>query len=614
MANREQSVNRVALSDEAPAAPKPTIRKLDDHIIDKIAAGEVVERPASVLKELIENSIDAGARKIEIEILSGGLQGILVRDDGIGINRDEIALSLARHATSKLVDFDGLEHIQTLGFRGEALPSIASVSRLTLATRTEDDSHGWRIACEGGGAISEPEPAQQAIGTEIEVRDLFFNVPARRKFLRSASTEFSHIRKLVRQMALSRTGIEIRLQHNGRQVDRYPAAISDVTKKERLKTVFDAHMAENCLRVEWEEDDIRATGWIGPPDYTRSQPDLQFLFVNGRGIRDRSLSYGVKQAYQDVLFDTGRFPIFALYLDFDPELADVNVHPAKSEVRFKNPRGFYGFVMRAIRGALAGDQPGTRQMTKSVLDSIDTPEPSVFPTHQQGTMFLPLDSNWSQNDRQYPKLSADRYKPPVSEDTPSVVPPLGFALAQLGGVYVLAENKDGLVIVDMHAAHERLNYEKLKTEYEQSELQVQTLIVPFVIKVSEEEAEVAISNQGMLAGLGFDVSLAGDTSISIRSVPRILKECDIEKLIRDVISDLIEHGSTNRVEHVRNELLATVACHSSIRANRQLSLQEMDALLRQMEKTGLSGYCSHGRPTWNQISITDLDKLFYRGR
>ena len=610
MEKREQSVKP---PDESPVSPSK-IRRLADNVVDKIAAGEVVERPASVLKELIENSIDADARTITVEVRSGGLQSIVVRDDGCGIRRDEISLALARHATSKLETFDHLERIQTLGFRGEALPSIASVSRLSLTTRTVDDSHGWCVVGDGGGSLSKPAPAQQHIGTEIHVQDLFFNVPARRKFLRSASTEFSHVRKLVRQMALSRTAIEFRLQHNNRQVDHYPAAVSDSTLKERLRTAFDAHFADNALRVEWEEDGMQATGWVGPPDYTRSQPDQQFLFVNGRGIKDRSIAHGVKQAYLDVLFDTSRFPVYALYLDFDPALVDVNVHPAKAEVRFKNPRDIYWFVIRAIRGALAGDQPGTRRMAKSIADSVHLQKPSGFPESQQGTMTLPLDSGWSPPARSFAKMptSEQNFKPDGTAQ--SVMPPLGFALAQLGGAYVLAENKDGLIIVDMHAAHERLTYEKLKQEYENSALQVQTLIVPFAIKVSTAEADVALSNQALLTELGFDLSLASDNVLSIRSVPRILKECDIEKLIRDVIADLNEHGTSNRVEHVRNELLATVACHSAIRANQHLSEPEMNALLRQMEVTGLSGYCSHGRPTWNQITMKELDRLFFRGQ
>lgn len=604
----ERAVQRTA------SARPARIRKLESNVIDRIAAGEVVERPASVGKELIENSIDASATKIEIEILSGGLEGILVRDDGSGICRDEIALALARHATSKLVEFDSLERIRTLGFRGEALPSIASVSRLTLVTRSETDAHGWRVACDGSGAVSGPGPAQLASGTEIEVRDLFYNVPARRKFLRSASTEFSHFRKLVKQMALSRSGIDFRLQHNQRQVDRYPAAVSESTLKQRLKTVFDSHFAENCIRVEWEEDDVRVAGWIGPPDYTRSQPDQQYLFVNGRAIKDRSVVHAIKQAYLDVLFDTSRFPIFALYLDLDPQLADINVHPAKAEIRFKNPRDIYWLVIRAIRAALSGDRPGERRMAKSALDTTGSDTRNAFDETQQGAMPLPLNPEWSGITRQFPQTSSAGSKPAAQPDRPSDVPPLGFALAQLGGAYVLAENKEGLIIVDMHAAHERLTYEKLKREYESSALQVQSLLVPFVVTVSDSEAEIAVSNQELLTELGFDTSLAGDNALTIRSIPRILKGCEIEKLIRDVISDLNQIGSSHRVEQVRNGLLATVSCHSAIRANQKLSLPEMDALLRQMEDTGLSGYCSHGRPTWNQITMKDLDKLFYRGR
>ncbi len=610
---RKQSVNSFDEPTESSVITRPRIRRLDDRVVDKIAAGEVVERPASVLKELMENSIDAEARKIDVEIRSGGLQSILVRDDGVGIHCDEIALALSRHATSKLVDVQNLETINTLGFRGEALPSIASVSRMSLTTRTKDDAHAWQVSCDGN-AIGEPAPAQQLVGTEIDVQDLFFNVPARRKFLKSSATEFSHIRKLLKRLSLSRMNIEIRLQHNGRQVDYYPAVLAEARLNERLKTVFDAHLADNCIRVEWEEDGLRASGWIGPPDYTRSQPDQQYLFVNGRGIRDRSLAHAVKQAYLDVLFDSTRFPIFALYLDFNLELVDVNVHPAKMEVRFRQPREMYWFVIRAIRAALSGDRPGVRKMARSVLDTVETQSTASVPVGQQGIVPLSLEGIWESASQQHQNEVARPSSPVNNDDKTAIVPPLGFALAQLGGAYVLAENKEGLVIVDMHAAHERINYEQLKTQYEGSELPVQTLLVPFVIKVSSAEVEVAVTHQSLLEELGFEVSLAGDTSLSVRSIPRILKESDIEKLVRDIIADLIEYDSTNRVEQVRNQLLATMACHSAIRANQQLSLPEMDALLRQMERTGLSGYCSHGRPTWNQLTMPELDRLFYRGQ
>ena len=612
MENREQSVNRVVIEQDPPLSAR--IRKLDETVIDKIAAGEVVERPASVLKELIENSIDAGATRIQVEIRSGGLESMLVRDNGSGIRKDEIQLALARHATSKLVAFSNLEKIQTLGFRGEALPSIASVSRLTMVTRTGEDAHGWRVVCDGSGSIGAPEPAQLAVGTEIEVKDLFFNVPARRKFLRKASTEFTHIRKLIKQLALGRSDIAIELRHNNRQVDRYPAADSESALKERLQTVFDPHFADNRIRVEWQEDDMRVNGWIGPPDYTRSQPDQQYLFVNGRGIRDRSIAHAVKQAYIDVLFDTSRFPIFAIYLEVNAELVDVNVHPAKAEVRFSESREIYWLINRAVRGALSGDQPTTRRMSRSLIDTTEPARQSGFPDSQQGTMSLPVNDIWAQATRQFPKSFSPPPAKSARSDEPISVPPLGFALAQLGGAYVLAENTDGLIIVDMHAAHERLTYERLKQEYESSELQVQNLLVPYVFTISNEEAELALANSELLLSLGLDVSLLSDDTLSVRTIPRILDKCDMEKLLRDIIADLTEHDSSSRVEQARNELLATVACHSAIRANDRLSLEEMNALLRQMEVTGLSGYCSHGRPTWNQITMKELDRLFYRGR
>ena len=613
--NREQlkeimeSAQPVQIESGAPER----IRKLDDKIINKIAAGEVVERPSSVLKELIENSIDAGSRKIEIEVQTGGTQSMLVRDDGTGIRHNEISLALSRHATSKVDDFDSIEGIRTLGFRGEALPSIVSVSRAVLSTRTIEDAHGWCVRCEGGGPLSGPEPIQHAVGTTVEVHDLFYNVPARRKFLRTAATEISKIDKIVKQMALSRSEVEILFSHNNRRAVRYRAAADDSGLKQRLATIFGEDFAENCIRVELEWGDMRVSGWVSRPDYTRSQPDQQYLFVNGRGIRDRSIMHAVRQAYIDVLFDPSRYPICALYLDIGANLVDVNVHPAKTEVRFRQQREVYRFVMRAVNGALSGERPGSTHQSVTTT----TAQSTALHDHSSGfvpqrNISLPLGS-WTDfaEDKVDGTQSAKR---PANLEEDAEVPPLGFALAQLGGAYVLAENKEGLIIVDMHASHERITYEKLKRDYEASSFTSQMLLVPVIIKVTSEEADAAVANSEVLSNLGFDVSLAGDNVISIRSIPDILSKTNIEELIRDVISDLIQHENSNRVEHIRNELLATMSCHSAIRANQQLSIPEMNALLRQMEFTEHSGYCSHGRPTWKQITMKELDRLFYRGR
>ena len=589
------------------------IRKLDDSVINKIAAGEVVERPASALKELIENSIDAGSRNIEIEANSGGIQSLLVRDDGCGIRYDEIELALSRHATSKLDQFDDIEGIRTLGFRGEALPSIISVSRVTMSTRTEEEAHGWQVQCEGGGAIVGPQPVQHGTGTTIEVSDLFFNVPVRRKFLKTAKTEYSYLDRLVKQMVLSRADIEFIFTHNAKRSIRYRAVSDDASMRMRLASVFDDDFANSCVRVELTWDDVKVSGWVSTPDQTRSQPDRQYLFVNGRCIQDRRIMHAVRQAYTDVLYDTSRFPLCVLYVEIDPGLVDVNVHPTKSQVRFRRQNDVYRALMRAVNGALRGERPGSR-MTATAARTV--PEPHAHPPSPsvlQTEFSLPLKSSWTDL-TENPVQLTDSANSATDVANRSDLPPLGFALAQLGGAYILAENSQGLVIVDMHASHERITYEQLKRDFAKSGLRSQDLIVPIIIKVSSQEADAAIDNSETLASLGFDVSLSGENVICVRSVPEFLGNADVEQLIRDIIADLIAHENSDRVEHIQNEILASMSCHSAVRANDRLSVPQMNGLLRQMEATENSGYCSHGRPTWKQFSIKELDKLFYRGR
>ena len=616
MAISEQLVETEGRSGAKPQHRAPgRIWKLDDSVINKIAAGEVVERPSSVLKELVENSIDAGAGTIEIKVRAGGTQGILVRDDGSGIASDDISLALARHATSKLSDFESIEGIGTLGFRGEALPSIASVSRLQLSTRTETDTHGWQVHSEGKASNTAPQPVQHAVGTTIEVEDLFFNVPARRKFLRTAATEFSHLEKLVKQMALSRMDIAFSFTHNERRTVHYRAASSQSEIKARLEIVFGEEFANECVDVDYEWEEYRVTGWVGPPDLTRSQPDQQYLFVNGRAIRDRSIMHAVRQAYTDVLYDPSRYSICALFLEIDANLVDVNVHPTKAEVRFRKQNDVYRHVLRAVNAALSGERPGIyRNSSRSDSKAREAFRfASDSSTPRQENFTLPLSSNWPGLAGKDRDSSQSNDLPPVVEGS-SDIPPLGFALAQLRGVYILAENTEGLIIVDMHASHERLLYEKLKREYESARFETQTLLVPVILKVTSEEVDAALANAETLSGLGFEISQSGEDVIAVRSVPAILQGTDIEQLIRDVIADLIEHNDSKRVEHVRNELLATMSCHSAIRANRRLSVDEMNSLLREMEATEFSGYCSHGRPTWKQVTMKELDKLFLRGR
>ncbi len=588
------------------------IRRLDDKVINKIAAGEVVERPASVLKELLENSIDAGAKSISIEIRASGIESLIVRDDGIGIQREEIDLALSRHATSKLNSFENIEAIETLGFRGEALPSIASVSRLTLSTRTVSDNHGHQVHCEGSSDIEEIKPVQHAIGTSVEIKDLFFNVPARRKFLKSKITEKRHLTKLLKQMLLARTNVGFAIGFDGKKPNGFAAASSTGELTKRLKYVFSEAFSETCIRVEFQRGNLKVGGWLGSPDYTRAQADQQYLYVNGRSVSDHRIMHAVRQPYLDLLFNTSRFVAFALFLDIAPKLVDVNVHPAKTKVRFENTREVYSSVLRAVSGALAGERPGTKQSNRQALAL----NPTQFnpPSHQNNGLSLKWKRDWTSlvEDEANSAPATPTDQVPVQQNVEP--PPLGFALAQLGGAFVLAENSNGLIIVDMHAAHERLTYEKLKHHYEKSELKSQNLLVPVTLKVSVEEAEAVAVHAETLRALGFEVSLSSETVIAIRSIPDLLKKSDIEQLMRDMITDLMEQGSSKRVEQIRNEILATMSCHGSIRANHSLSIQEMNSLLRQMEDSEHSGYCSHGRPTWREITIEELNRLFHRGR
>lgn len=590
--------------------PKSRIRVLDDNVINKIAAGEVVERPASVLKELIENSIDSGARNIEIQAHSGGTQSLLVRDDGCGIPHDEIELALSRHATSKLNQFDDIELIETMGFRGEALPSIASVARVNLSTRTAQDSHGWHVRCEGDGMLSRPQPIQHEVGTTVETMDLFFNVPARRKFLRAENTEYSHLDRLVRQMVLARTDIHFVFTHNKNRATRYQAVSDEDSMRTRLATVLGDDFGDTCIRVELTWDDMKISGWVSTPDQTRSQPDRQYLFVNGRSIQDRRIMHAVRQAYVDVLYDSSRFPLCVLYLEADPKSVDVNVHPTKSQVRFRRHNDVYRAVLRAVSGALRSERPGLRISTAA---SSQPHTHHSFPTPLQGSFPLRPDSDWTALSGGRPGIGHSSLSG-TETATDADIPPLGFALAQLGGAYILAENEKGLVIVDMHASHERITYEQLKRDFENSQLKSQELIVPIIVMMTTQEADAAMNYSEALAHLGFDITISGENVVCIRSVPEFLGDTDAGQIVRDIIADLIEHDDSKRVEHIRNEILASISCHTAIRANHQLSIPQMNGLLRQMEATENSGYCSHGRPTWKQFSIDELDKLFYRGR
>jgi DNA mismatch repair protein MutL len=582
------------------------IQQLPDHLINQIAAGEVVERPASVIKELVENSLDAGAQAVQIDVLAGGQKLIRIRDDGKGIGKDELALALSRHATSKISSLDDLESVASLGFRGEALPSIASVARLTLCSRIVDVNSAWQVEADGG-TLSGPKPAAHPQGTTVEVHDLFYNTPARRRFLRTERTELSHIEKWVRRLALSRPEIGFTLTHNQRAVLQAPAARSQEEQRQRVAKICGNAFADQCVHIEHETDGIALSGWIGLPTFNRSQPDMQYWFVNGRSVTDKTLSHAVRHAYRDVLFH-GRYPAYVLNLTMDPAWVDANAHPGKHEVRFRDGRRLHGVVSQSVDVALKDMRPGGHNVTP-----IPLTRESVF---HQGSMRLqsrPSSSGVRETLAAYRSMATAPSLVDVPENA-TEVPPLGFAVAQLAGVYIMAENREGLVIVDMHAAHERITYEKLKKGFDDRNLVRQPLLVPETISVAESEANLIEESGEMLAELGLVVDRAGPSSVTVREVPSLLKNSDIESLLRDVLSDLSEAGQSSRIEDAGDDYLATMACHHSVRANRLLSLDEMNALLRQMEETERADQCNHGRPTWTTITMPELDRLFLRGR
>jgi DNA mismatch repair protein MutL len=582
------------------------ILQLPSHLINQIAAGEVVERPASVVKEIIENSLDAGAQSVHIDIVAGGQKLIRIRDDGKGIVKSELALALSRHATSKISSLDDLEAVASLGFRGEALPSIASVARLTLSSRTADGATAWQVEADSG-QISAPQPAAHPQGTTVEVHDLFYNTPARRRFLRTERTEFGHIEKWVRRLALSRPEVAFVLTHNQRTVLQSAGGSSTDAQRQRIAKICGNAFADQCIYLERETEGIALSGWLALPTYNRSQPDMQYWFVNGRSISDKTLSHAVRHAYRDVLFH-GRYPAYILNLTMDPASVDANAHPAKHEVRFRDGRRVHGVVSQSVEVALKDTRPGGHNIAP-----IPMTRESVF---SQGSMQLPSATPPAgvrealASYRSLSSAAALAARPQQDAD----IPPLGFAVAQLAGVYILAENKDGLVIVDMHAAHERITYEKLKRGFDDRNLVRQPLLVPETLSVAESEANLIEQSGHLLAELGLVVDRVGPTSVCVREVPVLLKDSDVESLLRDVLSDLSESGQSNRVEDACDDYLATMACHHSIRANRLLTVDEMNALLREMEITERADQCNHGRPTWTTVTMSELDRLFLRGR
>lgn len=590
------------------------IRKLANHLVNQIAAGEVVERPASVVKELVENSLDAGARAVSVDIIAGGQKLIRVRDDGAGIPRDELALALSRHATSKIASLDDLEAVVSLGFRGEALPSIASVSRLSISSRTAEQDTAWTVEVTDG-ALSAERPAAHPVGSTLEIHDLFFNTPARRKFLRTERTEFGHIDRWLRRLALARPDVAFVLTHNRRTVLDLRPAVERDDELRRIEKIVGKEFAEHALYVERVTDDIALSGWIGLPTFNRSQPDQQFWFVNGRSVSDRTLSHAVKHAFRDVLFH-GRHPAYVLSLTMDPASVDANAHPAKLEIRFRDGRRVHGVVSQALEQVLKDTRPGGHDVEPAAppLASIATfkqsPMPFTSSASFQGRATV-AGNGVAEALAGYRALHGDA----VGQSKESnEYPPMGFAIAQLGGVYVLAENADGLIVVDMHAAHERIVYEKLKAAFAERHVVRQPLLVPTSIAVSEREAVIAEEHHEALQSLGLVIDRSGPGSLLVREVPALLKQAEAEALARDVLADLTAGAGAGRIEDSCNDILATMACHNSVRANRRLTIDEMNALLREMETTEHADQCNHGRPTWTTIRVTDLDRLFMRGQ
>lgn len=616
------------------------IRLLSSRLANQIAAGEVVERPASVAKEVLENSLDAGATRIDIDVEAGGSKLIRIRDDGGGIPAQELPLALARHATSKISSLEDLERVGSLGFRGEALASIGSVSRLALTSNANaQGSEGCIAICEGRDMEVQTKPAPHPQGTTVEVRDLFFNTPARRKFLRKEKTEFNHLEEVVKRLALSRFDVAFSLRHNGRVIHNLKAAPGQADQQRRVASVCGPAFMEQALYIESDVPPYRLSGWVGLPTFSRSQADLQYFFVNGRVIRDRLIAHAVKQAYRDVLYH-GRHPAFVLYLELDPALVDVNVHPTKHEVRFRDGRAVHNFIYSSLHRALAdvrpGDDSGAPQLGGDFQSLGDGTAVNVTTGEvaSQGALTWGASSGSSrfsaggynggpggtashpgssqQVTEQMRGYSALHGLPETASQED--VPPLGYALAQLKGVYILAENAEGLVLVDMHAAHERITYERLKTARDESGIRSQPLLVPQSVAVSQREVQIASEHAALFTRLGLIVEQGGEEALVIRQIPVALRDSDVEMLLRDVLADLIEYGSSERIEAHMDEILSTMACHGSVRANRRLTVPEMNALLRDMEETERSGQCNHGRPTWTQLGLDQLDKLFLRGR
>ena len=588
----------------------PAIRLLPDLLISQIAAGEVVDRPASALKELLENSLDAGASEIATQLAEGGIRQIRVADNGGGIAREELAFALARHATSKIHSLEDLECVASLGFRGEALASIAAVSHFSLASRAAGSAHAWKVEA-SGDARAAPEPAAIAAGTVVEAADLYFNTPARRKFLRSPQTEFAHSEETFKRLALSRPDVRFVLTHNGRAQWHLQSA----TAHERIRAVLGEEFAAASLPVDVSSAGFRLHGLAAQPAYSRSSRDAQYFFVNGRFVRDKVLAHAVREAYHDVLHHD-RHSAYVLFLELDPALVDANVHPTKIEVRFRDSRGMHQFVFHALEKALSVTRAGLGAGRES------TPAPTAFRVDGGYSRQPGMDLLTNEPASFYATLFGTAGTATVSAtDRPAVLMmpqdedyPMGFALAQLSGIYVLAQNRHGLVVVDMHAAHERIVYEKLKNALDDDGIPTQQLLIPATMTASALEVATATENPDTLSRLGFELAVIAPNALAVRSVPMTLAQADSAQLARDVLGEITEFGGSRVLAERQNELLSTMACHAAVRANRALTIPEMNALLREMEATERSGQCNHGRPTWFQVTIGELDRMFMRGK
>lgn len=608
------------------------IHSLPTQLVNQIAAGEVVERPSSVVKELVENCFDAGASQVTIDIEQGGARLIKIRDNGCGIVKEDLPLALSRHATSKIASLKDLEQVVSMGFRGEALPSISSVSRLTLISRISDADCAWKVNADGTEQDFDPQPDPHPQGTTVDVRDLFYNTPARRKFLKTEKTEFAHIETLIKRMALSRFDMGFTLTHNQKEILNLKPAATDSEQEQRIAGICCSAFIENSVKIDFAASGLQLTGWVGLPTFSRSQQDMQFFYVNGRLVRDKLVSHAVKQAYQDVLFH-GRHPVFVLYLTLEPTLVDVNAHPAKLEVRFREGQLVHDFLFSALHRSLANLRPGhgVEQGVGRVSPAHESihapdvarqampessPQPRPYfdakPTYrppQQASLPLHVEEAIQAYASLYPKP-----EPMAAQPTQAEAKPLGHAIAHLHNIYILSETPNGIILVDAHAAHERVTYERLKQQYQNGAVPSQPLLLPIKITVSAAEADLAEDEHEFFLAMGFEINRSGPETIVLRSTPVLLGNADMETLIRDVLADLTEHGMSRRIQEKSNEILAKAACHGSVRAHRRLTIDEMNALLRDMEQTERIGQCNHGRPTWVELSNHDLDKFFLRGQ